>query len=702
VSQSPNEHSTAKEVLAYDKGWAATNMLIRSGRSFSGRERNCCFLNLGDGKFANVSSATGLNLIDDGRALALTDWDFDGDIDFWIYNRTGPRVRYLRNDITTNNHFVAVRLQGTTCNRDAIGARVELYTATSGDSPLLKSLRAGEGFLTQSTKWLHFGLGSESQIERMVVRWPGGEAETFSDIKADTQSLLIQGEGKAIRWTPATQPQPYTASTPAAPSLSGKARVVVLKPAPMPSATYSDLDGKQHDLANHSGGPLLVNLWETTCAPCIKELLEWKEHHQELEEKGLQIVALCVDRNADGQVIDPDSVRQFVQRLKLPFKADPSQAGPFKIAPFRVGIPNSGLVEALEVVQRTFIGKQTPLPVPCSFLLDGDGQVAVIYKGPVSIEQLSSDLKILGAPSADVVAAAIPFSGHWLEPPQSTSSGRSIALKYINGGYHAEGEAYLQRLLAWYEQQPSESAQVKIADIHSFLGAIMFDRKEPEKAILAFESALAITPGNRLARLELIRALRLLGRSSDAAEHLEIILADKRDDPENLAALATLQIELRQTDEAIKLLRESLELRDNGVAHYHLARALLSKHQLEAAVIHYRHAIRVRPDWIPPMNDLAWILATFHDESIRNGVEAVEIAEEVCRLAADPGPSPSLLSTLAVAHAEAGQFEAAIAQAQRALELARKVHDDAMAKKLAHRIELFESRKPYHDPAPQE
>ena len=57
------------------------NSLIRSGNSWSGNERNCCFLNLGGGPFADVSTTSGFDFIDDARGVATVDWDFDGDLD---------------------------------------------------------------------------------------------------------------------------------------------------------------------------------------------------------------------------------------------------------------------------------------------------------------------------------------------------------------------------------------------------------------------------------------------------------------------------------------------------------------------------------------------------------------------------------------------------------------------------------------------
>ena len=108
------------------EGEGGVDELIREGRALSGRERNCCFLNTREERFADISAASGLDVADDGRSVAVVDWDHDGDLDLWINNRSGPQVRFFRNDVATDHHFLAVRLEGRTSNRDAIGARVEV------------------------------------------------------------------------------------------------------------------------------------------------------------------------------------------------------------------------------------------------------------------------------------------------------------------------------------------------------------------------------------------------------------------------------------------------------------------------------------------------------------------------------------------------------------------------------------------------
>ena len=133
--------------------------MMDAGRSFSGNERNSCFLNIGNGTFADISGISGLNYPDDGRGISTTDWDNDGDLDLWISNRNGPRLRLMRNDNDNDNNFISFLLKGngTSSNRDAVGARIEIKTENQkGNITLIQTVRAGQGFLSQSSKCVHF------------------------------------------------------------------------------------------------------------------------------------------------------------------------------------------------------------------------------------------------------------------------------------------------------------------------------------------------------------------------------------------------------------------------------------------------------------------------------------------------------------------------------------------------------------------
>ena len=161
---------------ANDTPHAQLSKMIESGRSFSGNERNCVFINTGKsiksgGKFADISFASGLDYEDDGRSVVPVDWDHDGDMDLFISNRNAPRIRFLRNESNNHNSSIQLKLSGNgnSSNKDAIGARVQIKI---NGQTLVQTLRAGEGFLSQSSQYLHFGTGNNKGPFAVSVNWP--------------------------------------------------------------------------------------------------------------------------------------------------------------------------------------------------------------------------------------------------------------------------------------------------------------------------------------------------------------------------------------------------------------------------------------------------------------------------------------------------------------------------------------------------
>ncbi len=166
MSLTPKDDSD-ESVGWYLKGWQSIIRMTEEGRSWSGKEKHCCFLNIPGSAFADISSMSGLGLPDDGRGVSVVDWDHDGDLDLWVSSRNAPQLRFFRNESNSDScNFIKFRLVGTKSNRDAIGARITLLP---DDEPSdkqslqaiesVQSLRAGEGFLSQNSKWVHFGLG---------------------------------------------------------------------------------------------------------------------------------------------------------------------------------------------------------------------------------------------------------------------------------------------------------------------------------------------------------------------------------------------------------------------------------------------------------------------------------------------------------------------------------------------------------------
>ena len=101
-------------------------------------------------------------------------------------------LRYLRNDSPAVNRSLLLKLEGTTAARDAIGARVEIRLKDQPEKLLTRTVKSGEGFLGQSSRWLHFGLGT-SEISGVRVSWPDRKTEELTDCRPGTAVTVIQG-----------------------------------------------------------------------------------------------------------------------------------------------------------------------------------------------------------------------------------------------------------------------------------------------------------------------------------------------------------------------------------------------------------------------------------------------------------------------------------------------------------------------------
>jgi hypothetical protein len=124
-----------------------------------------------------------------GRGAAYGDFDGDGDQDFVISVSNG-KPSLFRNDQSTENHYLRIRLQGTRCNRDAIGAVVRLKMA---DCTLTRTLMPTRSYLSQCEKAVTFGLGDSTSADEITVQWPGGDEQSFAVEGVDRTILLREG-----------------------------------------------------------------------------------------------------------------------------------------------------------------------------------------------------------------------------------------------------------------------------------------------------------------------------------------------------------------------------------------------------------------------------------------------------------------------------------------------------------------------------
>jgi len=159
--------------------------------SLNGRERNALYRNRGDGHFDEVGFLTGAGRIEDGRAVAVADFDRDGRLDLAIQNLDGPAALLMGRGPV--GHWLQLRLEGAASNRDAIGATVLAHV---GGRRLLRQVAAGSGFLSSSSKVLHFGLGEARRVDELEIRWPSGRVQRLRDVAADQRIEVSEAEAK--------------------------------------------------------------------------------------------------------------------------------------------------------------------------------------------------------------------------------------------------------------------------------------------------------------------------------------------------------------------------------------------------------------------------------------------------------------------------------------------------------------------------
>jgi tetratricopeptide (TPR) repeat protein len=131
-------------------------------------------------------------------------------------------------------------------------------------------------------------------------------------------------------------------------------------------------------------------------------------------------------------------------------------------------------------------------------------------------------------------------------------------------------------------------------------------------------------------------------------------------------------------------------------AHSALAATYERQGHVRDAIEEYRAALRACDDYDGTLNNLAWLLATTPEAGLREGPEAVRLAERACRLTHND--TTIYMGTLAAAYAEAGRFDDAVATAQKAVDCARLRNEPQLAERNQQLLELFRARKAYHEP----
>jgi tetratricopeptide (TPR) repeat protein len=267
---------------------------------------------------------------------------------------------------------------------------------------------------------------------------------------------------------------------------------------------------------------------------------------------------------------------------------------------------------------------------------------------------------------------------------------------------------------------------------HTNLGLVLLQQGKIDDGIAHYRSALQIQPDSWDAEYNLGTALLAKGQVDEALFHCERAVRMRPTDPDALVSLGNALYQKGRIDEAIAHYQKAItEHPDHFLARYSLGHALLEKGEFDdaiqvcrsalllnpsdpdchttlaialeekgnpaEAIQHYQKALELVPGSIPTLTNLAWMLATSQDASVRNGAKAVELAREADRMVG--GTNTLVLRTLAAAYAENGEFANAIKTARSAIQLARMHGEDSLTTDLDQQIALYQLGMPYRQTA---
>lgn len=256
-------------------------------------------------------------------------------------------------------------------------------------------------------------------------------------------------------------------------------------------------------------------------------------------------------------------------------------------------------------------------------------------------------------------------------------------------------------------------------------GEIYREKEEYEKAIEAFTKVIELQPGDVMPLIhraeaylheekfeealadvdavleeqQVVAAHRLRGeilaqlnRLDEAIAEMEQLTKSVPNQPELKLQLAMYYLIDKQPRKAISEYDDVLLLNpDNFLALRSRADAYLNIGKHSEAIADFEKALKIEPEDTAILNNLAWVLATSPEENLRDGKRAVELATKACELT--EYKLPHILSTLAAAFAESGNFDTAIQWSQKAVDMDDPENGEQLAKELAS----YQEKKPWRE-----
>ena len=408
----------------YTIAWTTIEHLsLEQGQTWAGDEKNVVLLNQAGRRFVDATELVAPDRPMDARALAGTDWDRDGRIDLVLKNRNAPRLQLLHNRSPhgAESNWLVLELENRAPNRDAIGAQIRVHAA---GQVMRRTIYCGDGFISQTPRRQHFGLGDAVEIEAVEVRWPDGELARYeSGFEPNRAYVLARGtaEPRPLEWQPiaALRDAPHA---PMAAATTPVSRVVVFAELPMGPVPLPSFKDSKRQVEAFAGEPLLVTFWGGDDEASVGQLQRLAREREALAAAGVATVPMTVD---EGPALV--AARRTAEGLGF------AKSG---------GYADGKLMLVYEVLLGDILPRTGYNRMPFSMLIDSRGDLGVIYQGPVQVETVLADAAAIEA-RGDASIGETLSGGRWIHTPSRNFAGFGKALGEL--GQKELAELYASR-----------------------------------------------------------------------------------------------------------------------------------------------------------------------------------------------------------------------------------------------------------------